>query len=524
VSEEKELPRGWTNGKLEDFCTIIMGQSPPSSEYNENGEGLPFFQGKAEFTDLFPKVRKWCTAPTKIAEAEDILLSVRAPVGPTNLAPSLCCVGRGLAAIRPAKNIQVRYVLYAIRAYNSSLTELGTGTTFAAISGDDVRAFEIPLAPSPEQIRIVSAIEQQFSRLDAGVAALQRAKAKLKRYRAAVLKAAVEGKLTETWRAEHPTIEPASQLLERILKERRAKWEADLRAKGKDPAKVKYVEPIAPDVEGLPELPEGWCWATPKQLASTNKYSLAIGPFGSNLKVEDYQERGVPLVFVRNIRSTIFDGPDTRYVTVSKADELRAHRVFGGDILITKMGDPPGDACLYPETSSPAIITADCIKWTLSPLLPQRRFFVNAANSSIVRTQILGITRGVAQLKVSLGRFEGIAFPLPPLNEQDQIVSEVERHISLITQLEIAIEANLKRAERLRQSILHEAFAGRLVLQDPTDEPASVLLERIRNGRNNQKNNIEASTKKIRSVKLPESVAIDVINAEQTELWESVGN
>src|SRR5438876_3582707 len=243
-----------------------MGQSPPSSEYNENGEGLPFFQGKAEFTDLFPKVRKWCTAPTKIAEAEDILLSVRAPVGPTNLAPSLCCVGRGLAAIRPAKNIQVRYVLYAIRAYNSSLTELGTGTTFAAISGDDVRAFEIPLAPSPEQIRIVSAIEQQFSRLDAGVAALQRAKAKLKRYRAAVLKAAVEGKLTETWRAEHPTIEPASQLLERILKERRAKWEADLRAKGKDPAKVKYVEPTAPDEENLPKLPEGWCWANVEQL------------------------------------------------------------------------------------------------------------------------------------------------------------------------------------------------------------------------------------------------------------------
>src|SRR5690242_6008982 len=156
-----------------------MGQSPPSSAYNESGEGLPFFQGKAEFTDLYPVVRKWCTAPTKIAEADDILLSIRAPVGPTNLAPSLCCIGRGLAAIRPTNEIQVRYVLYAIRAFNSKLTQLGTGSTFEAVSGDVVRAFEIPLAPLSEQKRIVSAIEQQFARLDAGVAALKRTQTKL---------------------------------------------------------------------------------------------------------------------------------------------------------------------------------------------------------------------------------------------------------------------------------------------------------------------------------------------------------
>ncbi len=125
-----------------------------------------------------------------------------------------------------------------------------------------LQALIVPIAPLDEQHRIVAAIEQQFTRLDAGIAALRRAQTKLKRYRAAVLKAAVEGKLTETWRTQHPDTEPASILLERILKERRAKWEADLRAKGKDPAKVRYVEPAKPDTESLPELPEGWCWAT----------------------------------------------------------------------------------------------------------------------------------------------------------------------------------------------------------------------------------------------------------------------
>jgi len=209
VIEENELPEGWVNTKLKDICAIIMGQSPPSSAYNEDGEGLPFFQGKAEFTDRFPEVRKWCNAPTKIAEENDILLSVRAPVGPTNLAPSLCCIGRGLAAIRPDQDIQVLYVFYAIRAFNSFLTEQGTGTTFDAVSGDDIRTFEIPLAPTNEQDRIIAAIEQQFTRLDAGVASLRRAKEKLKRYRAAVLKTAVEGKLTEEWRGEHPTTRQA---------------------------------------------------------------------------------------------------------------------------------------------------------------------------------------------------------------------------------------------------------------------------------------------------------------------------
>ncbi len=87
MSEENELPKGWVNSKLKDICTIIMGQSPPSSEYNENGIGLPFFQGKAEFTDLFPEIRRWSTAPTKIAEANDILLSIRAPLDPQILLP-----------------------------------------------------------------------------------------------------------------------------------------------------------------------------------------------------------------------------------------------------------------------------------------------------------------------------------------------------------------------------------------------------------------------------------------------------
>jgi type I restriction enzyme S subunit len=124
---------------------------------------------------------KWCSAPSKIAELDDVLISVRAPVGPTNLCPSKSCIGRGLAAIRPTKDMPSKYLLYALRATVSELASKATGTTFESISGTTLRAHKIPVAPLDEQRRIVAEIEKQFTRLDAGVAALQRVQLKLKR-------------------------------------------------------------------------------------------------------------------------------------------------------------------------------------------------------------------------------------------------------------------------------------------------------------------------------------------------------
>ncbi|MCY2977614.1 MAG: restriction endonuclease subunit S [Planctomycetota bacterium] len=371
---------------------------------------------------------------------------------------------------------------------------------------------KLPIAPLKEQRRLVAKIEELFSDLDAGVAALKRAKANLKRYRTSVLKAAIEGKLTEEWRVKHPAKEPASTLLAHILKERRQKWEADQLAKfasaKKEPPKnwrEKYVEPTPPDTTGLPELPDGWCWASVDQLPSEDRHSLAIGPFGSNLKVPDYRESGVPLIFVRNIRSGIFGGDGTKFVTAAKAMELNAHSAEAGDILITKMGEPPGDACLYPQGSPKAIITADCIKVRLHPLLPDARLVVFAINSDTVRKQVVDITKGVAQQKVSLERFSTIAIPLSPLNEQQEIINEVEETLSLITVAERQIETNILRANRLRQSILKQAFEGKLVPQDPKDEPASVLLARMRASRaHDEANGTDATSKRTRA-KIKES-------------------
>jgi type I restriction enzyme S subunit len=212
----------------------------------------------------------------------------------------------------------------------------------------------------------------------------------------------------------------------------------------------------------LPPLPSPWCWATPRQLTSTDEYSLAIGPFGSNLKVSDYRQEGVPLIFVRNIRSSEFGGPSTKYASPQKADELAAHSVDSGDILITKMGDPPGDACLYPEGKPRAIITADCIKFRLNNALGTARFFVHALNSQVARRQIGFITKGVAQQKVSLGRFAQLRLPFAPPNEQLRIVSKIEELFSDLDAGVAALERIRANLKRYRAAVLKAAVEGRL--------------------------------------------------------------
>jgi len=141
---------------LSDVAKVIMGQSPPSSTYNKVGEGLPFYQGKTDFGDMYPTPRIYCTEPSRVADAGDILISVRAPVGPTNVSRERSCIGRGISAIRVGKNIDRDFLLYFLRFYEPELAKAGTGSTFAAIAREDLETIKIPLPPLTEQKRIAS--------------------------------------------------------------------------------------------------------------------------------------------------------------------------------------------------------------------------------------------------------------------------------------------------------------------------------------------------------------------------------
>jgi len=449
----------WPSLMLRDVGKLHCGQSPPSKDLNTSSEGTVYITGPEHWDGYTIQVNKWTTNPKRLVPDGCVFITVKGS-GVGKIFPGISgAIGRDIYAFEPDESHSAKYIEYALKFTIQDILRKAVGD-IPGISKNHILDHEVMMPPREVQDAIVAEIETQFSRLDEAIANLKRVKANLKRYKAAVLKAAVEGRLVETEadlaRAEGRSYETGAQLLERMLEARRSQW------KGKG----RYKEPVAPDIARLPELPEGWVWASPSQLSAGEPYSLAIGPFGSNLKVNDYAAAGVPLVFVRNIRTASFGGADTVFVTPEKAKELRAHQVTVGDLLVTKMGDPPGDVCMYPSDRPDAVITADCIKLRLTATRIDSTFVVYAIESQPVRRQVHAITKGVAQLKVSLARFRSIGVPLPPLAEQQRIVARVDRLLSLAAEAENQADANHRRAERLRQSMLRQAFSDRLGLVD----------------------------------------------------------
>jgi type I restriction enzyme S subunit len=149
------IPDSWDFLQLKDIAKVNMGSSPPSSTYNEDGDGLPFFQGNAEFGSLYPEENQWCTDPQKVADKDNILISVRAPVGDINIAPYRCCIGRGLAAIE-GEETSNKFIYYCLKQFNPKLQSYSQGSTFSSINKKVLETFFVNYPPLPEQKKIAS--------------------------------------------------------------------------------------------------------------------------------------------------------------------------------------------------------------------------------------------------------------------------------------------------------------------------------------------------------------------------------
>lgn len=375
-----------------------------------------------------------------------------------------------------------------MRAFASGLSERATGSTFEAVSGSVVRTFQIPIAPANEQRRIVAAIEEQFVRLDAGVAALERVRKGLKRYRASVLKAAVEGRLTEEWREENPDSESGSALLQRILEERRVRWEeaqlARYAAKEQDPPKnwrSKYKEPAAPDTADLPLLPAKWLWTRAEQVC--NFITKGTTPTAAKLHSGSGD---VPFIKVYNLTfsgSLNFQIQPTFVSIGTHTGELARSRVLPGDVLMNIVGPPLGKVSMVPDSYSEWNMNQAIAVFRSMPSYNRKFLSLSLLSETILSWAKRRAKATAGQFNLTLEICRDLPMPLPPFAEQEEIVAEVERRLSVVEEVEAQVEADLKRAARLRQSILKRAFEGKLVPQDPSDEPASVLLERIREER-----------------------------------------
>lgn len=331
-------------------------------------------------------------------------------------------------------------------------------------------------------MRIVDKLDELFSDLDAGVAALRRAQANLKRYRAAVLKAAVEGQLTAAWRKANPPSETGAELLARLLRERRQRWEAvqlaKFEASGKPPPKgwrAKYVEPAAPDTSKLPVLPAGWCWATVDIAGDVLLGRKRAPQFLTGQWTKRYLR-------VANIKDDRIDFSDLEAMDFDDV-HLEKYRLEPGDILVSEGQSPElvGQSAIFRGYDEPLCFqkTLHRFRAVCGVTMPE---FAQLVFRSHVRNGVLravaSITTNIAHL--TLEKFQASPFPLPPIAEQAQIVAMADAQLSSVDALDRSLHDNFARGRALRQSILQHALTGKLVPQDPNDEPASVLLERIR--------------------------------------------
>ena len=198
VYRKAVLKKGFERGEetsLGETFEIVMGQSPPSKFYNKEGKGLPFFQGKKEFESKYPRIENWTTKYNKEADKGDLLVSIRAPIGPCNIAPEKCAIGRGIAAIKASNEIESLFAFYLIKYNGQKLDSKGTGTTFKAISKTSLNSFVTNIPDKKDWGEIVSHIESKFSIIDKVEQTVEQALIKAERLRKSVLKVAFEGRL-----------------------------------------------------------------------------------------------------------------------------------------------------------------------------------------------------------------------------------------------------------------------------------------------------------------------------------------
>ncbi len=481
------LPVGWTSAPLGDVTEQRVDQGEPgksSVNYIDIGS-IDRDQKRVGVTD---KVNS-ATAPTRARQwvrSGDVLVSMTRPNlnAVAMVTPDLdgAVASTGFDVLRTI-GILPEWVFYRVRsqAFVQDVCQDVQGVVYPAIRPDDVRRHIVPIPPFDEQRRIVDAVESYLSRLDAVATSLERTQAKLKAYRASVLKAAVEGRLVPTEaqlaRVEKRDYETADVLLKRILAERRRRWEdaelAKLQVAGRGPddgkLKRKYKEPVTPDTSELPKLPDGWCWATVGQAT----WPVKDGPHYS----PPYAEAGIPFVTGGHVRPWGIDFDRAKRISADVHREL-CERVSPetGDILYTK-GGTTGIARVN-TYAQPFSVWVHVAVLKLAPSM-NPFYLQHALNSPWCYAQAQRFTHGVGNQDLGLTRMVKIVFPLPPRDEQDRIVDEVDRLESVARENTDVVEAQARRVRRLCQGILKWAFEGKLVDQNPNDEPAGKLLERI---------------------------------------------
>jgi type I restriction enzyme, S subunit len=387
---------------LGDVAHIIAGQSPPSNCYNKNKEGIPFYQGKTDFGDKFPVERNWCTGDkNKEAFPNDILLSVRAPVGPVNICQKQSIIGRGLSAIRAKNDISFEYLYYYLKNNEHKIENLGTGSTFKAITQSQINKIVIPIPENfSDQIRIATVLTRAEKMI---------------------------AKRKESIKA-----------LDEFLKS----------------TFLEMFGVIIARKENFMSFNE---------LKLDGKGTFSNGPFGSDLLTSELNsEKGVPVIYIRDIRNGNLKWKSNVFVTSQKANSLPNCNVIPGDLLMAKVGDPPGISAVCDKNMKTAIITQDVVRLRLNTDIANPLFINYFINSDIGKRLIKTITIKGTRSRFPLGDLKKLQLSIPPIELQNHFASIVEK----VEGIKSRYESSLKELENLYGALSQRAFKGELDLRN----------------------------------------------------------
>jgi type I restriction enzyme S subunit len=502
------LPQGWASVKFSDFGTWIGGGTPSKANPRFWNGPIPWVSPKDMKTKVIRETIDGITedavenSAAKRVPLGSVLIVTRSGILAHTLPVAVTAVestlNQDLKALALPDGILSDFIAWGLRAFEQRILDTCRkgGTTVHSIEMPRLGAFEFPIAPTNEQRRIVEKIEAQFDEIDKGVESLKTAKTTLGLYRQSLLRSAFEGRLTADWRARNADkLEAPETLLARIQAERETRYKAALDAwqkalaawraggeKGRKPAKPKRQADITAQhipEEACPDFPSDWGTVRFGDLNLT----VSDGPFGSNLKTSDYTETGVRVIRLENIGYGEFLEEKRSFISVEKYETIKKHSVYPRTIVVSSFVTDAVRSCIVPKSIPLAINKADCFAAVLQGEHTNTSFAAYYLQSPQVFDQVEDLIHGVGRPRINTTQLKELHFPICSPAEQAEIVRLLDARLDAADALEAEIDAALSRAEALRQSILKKAFSGRLVPQDPTDEPAAALLERIKAGR-----------------------------------------
>jgi len=453
ITNNADLPRGWIWTNVDNILLTLQSGGRPKGGVRGIKEGIPsvggehlLYNGGFNFDELryVPQEFYRNMSRGKIQKYDVLVVKDGATTGKTAFVSdsfpfSEAAVNEHVFILRVPNLIEAKYLFYWMQSPfgQKCVKENFQGTAQGGINSSFTKNSKFPLAPLPEQVRITAKVELLFSFLDAGVAQLRLVQGQLKRYRQAVLKAAFEGKLTQQWRKEQKDqLEPAQQLLERIIK---AKEET---------SKTKFDNQIIINgSEKHLELPVSWVWTKLGKIISVHS--------GEGLTTRQMQKDGQYPVYGGNGVS----GHYSKYL-------FEDSRVIIGRV---------GAKCGVVHITAPK-------SWVTDNALVVDTWYMNLKflYYSLSNLNLNQFSVSTAQPVISSTKIYPLNFKLPPLMEQEQIVREIEYRLSIADETNKLNLTIFKQADKLRQCVLKSAFEGRLVPQNPADEPAERLLERIK--------------------------------------------